>query len=108
VFGLYRLNKQKCPTLRLYLKFGLYRIAINSGFRLDMFHFIYFFYLTEFSNEDDIPVLCGIPNSGCCFTTMAVQVRHFVKNKKNLTIPTAVNCFDSNILPPLIAYMPTL
>jgi hypothetical protein len=42
VFGLYRLNKQRFPTWELYLKFGLYRISVYSGFGLDRFHCIKF------------------------------------------------------------------
>ena len=37
VLALYRLNLQTFPTLRLYLKFSLYRILVNAAFGLDMF-----------------------------------------------------------------------
>jgi len=35
---LYRLNSQRFTTLGLYIKFGLYRILISSGFCLDRLH----------------------------------------------------------------------
>ena len=42
VFGMARslckLNKQRFPSLRLYLKLSLYRILFYSRFGLDMFH----------------------------------------------------------------------
>jgi hypothetical protein len=37
VVSLYRLNWQRIPTLRLYLKFGLFRILVYSGFDIDKF-----------------------------------------------------------------------
>jgi hypothetical protein len=37
VFGLYRLDQQRFPTLGVYLKFSLYRILVYSEFGLDRF-----------------------------------------------------------------------
>ena len=37
LFGLFRLNYQRFPKLGLYLKFGLNRIPVYSGFGLDRF-----------------------------------------------------------------------
>ena len=37
VVSLYRLNWQRIPILRLYLKFGLFRILVYSGFDIDKF-----------------------------------------------------------------------
>ena len=42
VFSLCKLNKQRFPSLRLYLKLNLYRILFYSRFGLDMFHWINF------------------------------------------------------------------
>ena len=39
VFSLYRLNSQRFLTLRLYLKFGLYRISVDSRLGLHRFHY---------------------------------------------------------------------
>ena len=38
VFGLYRLNQQRFSEWGLYVKFGLYKVPVYSGFGLERFH----------------------------------------------------------------------
>jgi len=54
VFCLYRLNKQRFPTLKFYFKFGLNRIPVYSRFSLERFYCILFMSVITFSTFDKI------------------------------------------------------